>query len=662
MAREQWPLDPCSSGYIGTRPRGARDGAWRYAYEGPDPGSVICIKCEKLLHGDINCLKYHLAGIDRHDATTCLETNEEIKRQMNALLAAGEEKKLQRERAKLAMRSTIAKSQGVSVDIEEEQEAFDGIVGSRRGPRIRKPTTTSPIASASSSRVLGTIPLPSSRSGSIGDYFVPRNTLGAQPSLEAIGWNKEVHEKTDIAAADFWYFNNISFNVGDNPYWLNLVIAMSVLGKGYKAPSHKDLSGRLLTNAVARPREVMDQKIEWANYGCTILSDGWTNGKNRTIINFLVACKDNVVFLKSVDASNKVKNAETLARMLEHVVMEVGVENVVQIIIDNAATYVSAGRILQERHPTLFWTPCAAHVLDLLLEDIGKLEWVTPVVEDARRITKYIYNHPWVLNLMRQHTQGKDLVRDGVTRFATIFLTLQSLLAALTSLKQMFVSGEWLNSPYSKKPEGEVVACIVFDNQFAQRAAEIVKVSEPLVRVLRLVDGDKTPMGYLYEAMDRVKESIKNYYKGDRLKFDPIWEIVDRRWNNQLHQPIHAVGYFLNPRFRFGGSYLDPNGEVMKGLGTCIERMVPDVEGRELIVSELQNYEGGRGKLFSSELARRGRITQTPDAWWQNWGGNTPNLKKFAPRVLCQPCSSSNCERNWILFEAIHTKKRSKLA
>lgn len=112
----------------------------------------------------------------------------------------------------------------------------------------------------------------------------------------------------------------------------------------------------------------------------------------------------------------------------------------VQIITDNVAAYVAAGRILQHRHPTLFWTPCATHVLDLLLEDIGNLDWVTLVVEDARKITKYIYNHPWVLHLIREHTQGKDLVRAGVTRFATIFLTLQSILGALTSLKQMFVS------------------------------------------------------------------------------------------------------------------------------------------------------------------------------------------------------------------------------
>ncbi|XP_057851591.2 uncharacterized protein LOC131061784 [Cryptomeria japonica] len=507
MESSDWPLEPCPSRYIGTRPKGARDRAWRYAYEGLDSGTVICIKCEKLLHGGINHLKYHLVGIDSHDARECQGTNLEIKRQTNALLADREEKKLQRERVKLAMRSTIAESQDASIDIEEEQEALEGIVGSRRGPRIRKPTTTTlPIASAFSSRVpragKGTA-APQSRS--IGDNFVSKNTPGAQPSLEAIGWNREAHEKTNIATTDFWYFNNIPFNVADNPYWLNLVTAMTVAGKGYKAPSCKDLSGRLLANAVARAKEVVDQKNEWTKYGCTMFSDGWRSGKNHTIIHFSVACKDNVVFLKSVDASNKVKNAETLAAMLEHIVMEVRVENVVQIITNNAAAYVVVGRILQERHPTFFWTPCATHVLDLLLEDIGKLEWVTPVVEDARRITKYIYNHPWVLHLMREHTQGKDLVRVGVTRFAMIFLTLQSILAALNSLKQMFVSEAWLNSPYSKKVEGEVVACIVFDNQFAQRVAEIVKVSEPLVRVLRLMDGDKTPMGYIYEAMDRLR-------------------------------------------------------------------------------------------------------------------------------------------------------------
>lgn len=49
-----------------------------------------------------------------------------------------------------------------------------------------------------------------------------------------------------------------------------------------------------------------------------------------------------------------------------------------------------------------------------------------------------------------------------------IFLTLQSVITSLTSLKQMFVSQTWLDSTYSKKHDRESVAYIIFDNQFLQ--------------------------------------------------------------------------------------------------------------------------------------------------------------------------------------------------
>jgi hypothetical protein len=45
-----------------------------------------------------------------------------------------------------------------------------------------------------------------------------------------------------------------------------------------------------------------------------------------------------------------------------------------------------------------------------------------------------------------------------------------------------------------------------------QKAAEIVKIVEPLVKVLRLVDGEKLAMGYIYEAMDQAKEQIRAAY------------------------------------------------------------------------------------------------------------------------------------------------------
>ena len=75
----------------------------------------------------------------------------------------------------------------------------------------------------------------------------------------------------------------------------------------------------------------------------------------------------------------------------------------------------------------------------------------------------------------------------------------------------MFTSDKWVESAYAKYAMGKEVAKIVLeDHEFWSQCHHIVKATEPLVRVLRLVDGDEKPvMGYLYEAMDRAKEEIK---------------------------------------------------------------------------------------------------------------------------------------------------------
>ena len=110
-------------------------------------------------------------------------------------------------------------------------------------------------------------------------------------------------------------------------------------------------------------------------------------------------------------------------------ITEVGVTNVVQVITNNASNYVLTGKMLESKHKTIFWTPCAAHCIDLVVEDIGKHDWVKDVIEQAKSITKFIYNHSWVLNLMRKNIANRELVRPAITRFATHFLTLQSLIS-----------------------------------------------------------------------------------------------------------------------------------------------------------------------------------------------------------------------------------------
>ena len=83
--------------------------------------------------------------------------------------------------------------------------------------------------------------------------------------------------------------------------------------------------------------------------------------------------------------------------------------------MDNATNYVAASMMLMERHPNLFWTPCAAHCIDMMLEDIGKILFVRDIVESSKYITKFIYNHAFVLHLMRIFTNNKELVHPAIT-------------------------------------------------------------------------------------------------------------------------------------------------------------------------------------------------------------------------------------------------------
>ena len=100
-----------------------------------------------------------------------------------------------------------------------------------------------------------------------------------------------------------------------------------------------------------------------------------------------------------------------------------------------------------------------------MLEDIGKLPWIKEVINSARSVTKYIYNHTYVLSLMRQYTGNKELVRPAITRFATSFISLQSLNRVMLELQRMFLSDEWVACVYSTRADGQAINQLVRHDQ-----------------------------------------------------------------------------------------------------------------------------------------------------------------------------------------------------
>jgi hypothetical protein len=110
--------------------------------------------------------------------------------------------------------------------------------------------------------------------------------------------------------------------------------------------------------------------------GCTLVSDGWTDRQSRPLVNTLSCCPRGVINLSTIDHMNKTKTVEYLFEILRDTILSFGEDNVVQVVTHIASNCVRVGELLTKHFPTMFWTPCAAHCIDLTLHDIGKIGWV----------------------------------------------------------------------------------------------------------------------------------------------------------------------------------------------------------------------------------------------------------------------------------------------
>jgi len=175
-------------------------------------------------------------------------------------------------------------------------------------------------------------------------------------------------------------------------------------GVGYKPLSYHDIREKLLKQAVEKTYVVLEKcKEEWKSTSCTIMFDGWTDKKRRSICNFFVNSPKRIVFLYSLDTSDISKTANKVFKMLDDVVEFVREENVVQVVTDNAANFKVVGDLLMQKRERLYWTPCAAHYIDLIFEDFEKHLKVHEItIKKGRNITTYIYGRTQLISILKK--------------------------------------------------------------------------------------------------------------------------------------------------------------------------------------------------------------------------------------------------------------------
>ena len=164
----------------------------------------------------------------------------------------------------------------------------------------------------------------------------------------------------------------------------------------------------------------------WAKLECTIMADGWTDTRQRILISFFY-CSKEINFIRFVDALDMIKDVVSLFNLFDKIVKWVGFENVVQLVTNNAANCVAAGRLLCGKYKNICWSLCAAHYLYLILKDIGKMDHVAKLVKRASQITMYIYNHVYLLSWLGKRKGWGEIVHPRPIRFAITFIVLGSL-------------------------------------------------------------------------------------------------------------------------------------------------------------------------------------------------------------------------------------------
>ncbi|KAH7288850.1 hypothetical protein KP509_31G046500 [Ceratopteris richardii] len=334
---------------------------------------------------------------------------------------------------------------------------------------------------------------------------------------------------------------------------------IALLGSSFVPPTYAELRKSELMEEVKQvDRDLMGVSEQWEKYGCTIVSDGWSDARNRPVINFMAISIHGAVFLKSVDTSGYVKSGDFIFQHLKKVILDVGPTNVVQVCMDNAANY------------------------------IGKLVWVANTISQASKVVNYVTRKSSVLAIFRSHS-SKDLLKPSATRFAYYFIMLSNLLdeRCMQGLRKLLIDDRYMQMKVSKTQIANGVHDIVFSSLFWNECKVIVKICTPILKILCLVDREGATMGLIYELIDRMVEQLGSMHDIDQARMKDVIDLCIDRWN-MFHTPLHAHADL----------------EVNEGWLNYLERYTNgDIVMQGRLIDEFDTYKRGIG-MFGRVIAK----------------------------------------------------------
>ena len=287
------------------KPRRSTDPGWKYAYW-PDlenKDKVECLLCGDDFRAGIKRLKQHLAG-GYGDAKLCPKSTSELRKEMTAYIESNKRKRPiylgeeEEEVVEVAANGSAAVHENEASVVESQASKVQpkpssGTAAKRRQATLqfkasdnkKKPQTKAPKSVVEMMRKTPE------------EMVDERLAESYQPTIVSITKSKEEKEYVDMQWALFFYECGIPFNAAASRQFHIAVEATAQYGSGYKPVTPYQLGEPVLQKAVKATSTMReDHERAWKHYGCTLMSDGWSDKRGRHLINFLVKPRGYLLF------------------------------------------------------------------------------------------------------------------------------------------------------------------------------------------------------------------------------------------------------------------------------------------------------------------------------------------------------------------------------
>ncbi|GAU28989.1 hypothetical protein TSUD_391900 [Trifolium subterraneum] len=154
----------------------------------------------------------------------------------------------------------------------------------------------------------------------------------------SMAFSNEARDHLSAQIARLFYSAGLPFNVARNPYFISaFTYAADTNISAYIPPSYNALRTTMLQREKSNIMKLLQPiKDTWVEKGVSIVTDGWTDVQRRPLINFMATSSTGPIFLKAIDGTGEFKDRHFIANLILSVIDEVGAQNVVQVITDNA--------------------------------------------------------------------------------------------------------------------------------------------------------------------------------------------------------------------------------------------------------------------------------------------------------------------------------------